>query len=172
MANTNNAHGFRPLMRSLTGGPGQATIGAHKIAGVGTALFIGDAVELNGSGTKPNASIKPAAATDVLYGVNLIFGLISKATDHLIIPGQFQLFEAQIDTLTVAQLQFNAALVAGAGNATTHLSAHSLGSVATTNTLAVKLLGLHQSPDNAVGAFARVIVTFNKSQFADQTAGV
>ena len=172
MANVNNAHGFRPLMRSLTGGPGASAIGAHKIVGVGTALFIGDAVELNGSGTKNNASIKPAAATDVLYGVNLIYGAVSKATDHIIIPGQFQLFECQIDTVAVTQLQFNAALVAGAGSATTKLSGHSLASVATTNTLAVKLLGLHQSPDNAVGAYARVIVTFNKSQFADQTAGV
>ncbi len=172
MANVNNAHGFRPLMRSISGGPGQACVGAHKIVGVGTALFIGDAVELNGSGTKNNASIKPAAATDTIYGVNLIWGAVSKATDHVIIPGHLQLFEAQIDTIAVTQLQFNAALVAGAGSATLLTSAHSLASVATTNTLAVKILGLHQSPDNAVGAYARVICMFNKSQFADQTAGV
>ena len=172
MANVNNAHGFRPLMRSLTGGPGAANLGAHKIVGVGTALFVYDAVELNGSGTKNNASIKPAAATDTIYGVNLIFGLVSKATDHIIIPGLFQLFEAQIDTLTVAQLQMNAALVAGAGSATLFSSAHSLASVATTNTLAVKILGLWESSDNAVGAYARVVCTFNKSQLQDQTAGV
>jgi hypothetical protein len=72
----------------------------------------------------------------------------------------------------MAQLQMNAALVAGAGNVPLHISGHTLNGVATTNTLAVKLLGLHQSQDNAVGAFARVIVTFNKSQLADQTAGV
>jgi len=159
-------------MRSITGGPAQGSIGAHKIVGVTTALFIGDAVELNGSGTKPVASIKPAAAGDAIYGVNLIYGAANLATDHLIVPGDKQIFECQIDTVTMAQLQMNAALVAGAGNALTYVSSHSLNGVAVTNTFAVKLLGLHQSPDNAVGANARVICMFNKSQFGDQTAGV
>jgi hypothetical protein len=172
MANVNSPHGFRPLMRSITGGPGQACVGAHKIAGVGTALFINDVVTLQGSGTKPNASIAPSAAGSAHYGVNLIYGAASVASDHLIIPGDKQLFEAQIDTVTMAQLEMNAALVAGAGSALLQVSGHTLGSVATTNTLGVKLLGLYQSPDNAVGAFARVICMFNRSQFADQSAGV
>jgi hypothetical protein len=135
-------------------------------------LFINDVVTLQGSGTKPNASIAPSAAGSAHYGVNLIYGAAAAATDHLIIIGHLQMFEAQIDTITMAQLEMNAALVAGAGNAALHLSAHSLNGAAVTNTLGVKLMGLHQSPDNAVGAFARVICTFNRSQFADQSAGV
>jgi hypothetical protein len=172
MANNNNPHGFRPLMRSLTGGPGQACVGAHKIVGAATGLFIGDVVQLNGGGTKPTASIAAAAPGTAFYGVNLIYGAAATATDHLIILGDKQMFEAQIDIVTMAQLEMNAALVAGAGNAALHVSGHSLNGVAVTNTLGMKLMGLWQSPDNAVGAFARVIVTFNKSALADQTAGV
>lgn len=172
MANNNNPRGFEPLMRSVTGGPGQACVGAHKIAGVATALFIHDVVVLQGSGTKPTASIAPAAPGGVFYGVNLIYGAAATATDHLIIIGHLQMFVTQIDTVTMAQLEMNAALVAGAGNASLHMSGHSANGVAATNTLGLKLMGLYQSPDNAVGAFARVMVTFNKSAFADQTAGV
>lgn len=172
MANLNNPLGFRPLMRSITGGPGNSSTGAHKIVGVATALFIGDAVTLNGSGTKPVASIKPAATGDPLYGVNLIYGAGATATDHLIILGDKQMFSCQIDTVTMAQVTMNAALVATAGNALLGLSQHSLNGVAVTNTLGLKLMGLEQTPNNAVGAFARVLVTFNRSQLADQTAGV
>jgi hypothetical protein len=88
------------------------------------------------------------------------------------VPGQEQLFEAQIDTIAAADLGKNAALVAGAGSAVTLQSGHSLNGIATTNTLAFHVLGLWQSPDNALGAYARVLVTVNKSQLADQIAGV
>ena len=173
MANVNNPHGFRPLMRSLTGGPGASSLPAHKIVGVTAhALFVGDAVALNGSGTKAGASIKAAAASDSIYGVNLIYGAASKATDHIIIPGIFQLFEVQIDTIAVTQLNQNAALVATDGDATTGLSKHSLNGINTTNTLELKLLSLYNSPDNAVGAYCRVVVTINQSSMQDQTAGV
>jgi len=171
MGNVNNPHGFRPLMRSVTGGPGQACVGAHKTAAITSPLFIQDAVALSGAGTKPTAAVGPATVASAIYGVNLIYGAGLTATDHLIILGHLQMFEAQIDTVTVAQLTMNAALVAGAGNAALHISGHSLNGVAVTNTLAVKLMGLYQSPDNGAGANARVIVTFNKSQLADQTAG-
>jgi len=172
MANTNSPHGFTPLMRSVVGGPGAANLAAHKIVGEGTALFIHDAVQLGGSGTKNVAAIKAAAASSSIYGVNLNYGAVSTATDHIIIPGHLQMFEVQIDTVAATQLQQNAALVATAGNASTFMSKHSLGSIATTNTLEVRLLQLWQSVDNAVGAYARVVVIFTQSQFADQTAGV
>jgi hypothetical protein len=172
MANTDNPHGFQPLMRSIVGGPGAAAMTAHKIAGSGTALFIGDVVKLGGSGTKSGTSIVAGTAGAAAFGVNLNHGLISTATDHLIIPGHLQVFEAQIDTITAAGLNQNCQLVATAGNATTLRSKHSLNNIATTNTHEFKVLKLWDSPDNAVGAYARVEVTFNESQFSDQTAGV
>lgn len=171
MANVNSAHGIRPLMRSITGGPA-SSLPAHKLVGDGTALFVFDAVKKAGSGTKNNQCITAAGAGDALEGVNLIYGKVSTATDHIIIPGQFQVFEAQIDTIAVGDLGKNAALVAGAGSTVTLVSGHSLNGIATTNTLAFHVVGLWASSDNAVGAYARVEVIFNKSQLADQIAGV
>jgi hypothetical protein len=172
MANTNFAHGFTPLMRSITGGPGAALMRAHKIAGSGTALFIHDVVKLGGSGTESSISIVAGTAGAAAYGVNLTHGAISTATSHTIVPGHLQVFEAQIDTIAATGLQQNCQLVAGAGSATTKRSAHSLNNIATTNTHEFKVLKLWDAPDNAVGAYARVEVTFNESQFSDQTAGV
>jgi hypothetical protein len=172
MANVNNPHGFHPLMRSILGGPGAACLAAHKIVGVAAALYIGDAVQLQGSGVKNNPSIIAAAAASAIYGVNLVHGLLSTLTDHIIIPILFQLFEVQIDTCTVAQLQYNAQLVATTGDTGTHLSKQSLNSIATTNTHELKLLGLYQDGVNVVGSYARVVVTCNQSQMQDQIAGV
>lgn len=172
MANTNNPFGFRPLMRSITGGPGAATMAAHKIAGAGTALFIHDVVKLGGSGTKNNLSVIAGTAGAANEGVNLIYGAVSSATDHIIIPGMGQVFLAQIDTVAVGTANQNANLVATAGNSATLVSKHSLNSLATTNTLDFKLLGIWNSPDNAAGAYAKVEVTFNNPQTSPQVAGV
>lgn len=171
MANLNAPQGFKPVMRSTAGGPAQAGTTCHKIAGVALALFMGDAVTLGGSGTKGNPSIKPAATGDPLYGVNLTYGAANAATDHIIILGDKQQFTAQIDTITTAQVTWNAALLATAGNPLNNESMHSLNGVATTNTLGFKLLGLDPTVGNVAGPFARVLVMFNRSQLADQTAG-
>ena len=172
MANVNNPHGFRPLMRSVTGGV-SSIMNAHKLAGDGTALYIGDAVTLAANATKDTQCITASAATDLLAGVNLIYGALSTATDHAIIPGDGeQVFEVQIDTAAVANISYNAALVATAGDTGTKLSKHSANGVATTNTLNLRLVGKYRSPDNAWGAYARVEVIFNKNQRANQLAGV
>lgn len=172
MANVNGAHGFRPLMRAMGGGPASGRA-AHKLVGDGTALFINDFVKLAANGTKDTDCITAAGATDLLAGVNLIHGLISTATDHLYIPqdGE-QMFEGQIDTAAVANLNYNCALVAGAGSAATKISGHSANGVATTNTLNLRIVGKWASPDNAWGAYCRVIVVCNKAQRFNQLAGV
>ena len=172
MANVNAAHGFRPLMRSISGGPGAAGIAAHKLVGDGTALFIYDVVKFAASGTKASKCITAATAAAANLGVNLIYGAASTATDHIIIPGSQQIFETQIDTIAAADLDKNCALVAGAGNANTKISGHSVNGVATTNTLDFKVLGLFNSPDNALGAFARIEVKFNNDQLGNQVVGV
>ena len=172
MANTNAPTGFRPLMRSIYGGPGAAALAAHKIVGAGTALFINDVVKLGGSGTKSGLSIVAGTAGAAAIGVVLNPGAVSTATDHIVVPGHGQVFVAQIDTAAAADLNKNAQLVATAGDATTKMSKHSLNNVATTNTHEFRLLKLWDSPDNEVGAYAKVEITFIESQFADQTAGV
>lgn len=174
MANNNNPHGFRPLMRSFTGGPGAAALPAHKLVGYGTALFIGDVVTRVASGTKATQCISAAVTpgTTNIAGVNLIYGAASTATDHVILPSALNVFEAQIDTIAAADLNKNAAIVMTAGNTGTKISKHSLNGIATTNTLDCKVVGLQRSPDNDFGAYARVEIIFNRSQFTDQTVGI
>jgi hypothetical protein len=144
----------------------------HKIAGAGTALFINDVVKLGGSGTKSGLSVIAGTAGAAAIGVNLNYGAVSTATDHLVMPGHLQCFVAQIDTITAAGLNQNCQLVATAGDATTLVSKHSLNNIATTNTHEFRVLKLWDDPNNAVGAYAKVEITFNESQFSDQVAGV
>lgn len=172
MANVNNAHGLRPLMRSMTGGPSSGTMGAHKLVGDATALYIYDVVKKASGGLKNTPCVTAGTAAAASLGVNLIYGVASKATDHIIIPAVLQVFEAQIDTIPVGDLNYNANLVAGAGSTTTLVSGHTLNAVATTNTLDFHVLGLWNSSDNAVGTFARVEVIFNNQQYSNQVAGV
>lgn len=172
MANVNNPHGFRPLMRSISGGPGAAGIGAHKLAGDGTALYVYDPVKMAANGTKTTKCVTAGTAGAAAAGVNLIFGAASTATDHIIIPVPQQLFEVQIDTISAANLDQNCAMVATAGSSLTHISGYSANGVATTSTLDLKVVGLFGSSDNALGAYARIVVKFNNDQFSNQVAGV
>lgn len=171
MANVNAPSGLRPIMRCIAGGPGFASTAAHKLVGVGTALFIHDPVTLNPGGNKNYPSVKPAAAGDPLYGVNLIYGAANTATDHLVVLGHLQQFSVQIDTVTQAQLSMNAQVLAAPGDMGRGYSMYSANGAAATNTLGLKIMGLDDKPDNVAGQYARVVVMFNRSQLADQSAG-
>lgn len=181
MANVDNPHGFRPLNRSLTGGPGAALMQCHKLLGYATALFIGDAVTRVASGVQPTPAISAAITpgTTPIFGVNLIYGAASTATvDHLVIPAGGQIFEIQdnndTDGVEAASLNKNANVELNAGSTTTQLSGHELdeSTINTTNTLDLHILGLLRAPDNAFGAWARVMVVFNANQLANQIAGI
>src|SRR5450759_3385754 len=143
MANVNTPFGFRPIMRTFTGGSGtiQPT---HKLAGYATALFINDAVTHAAAGTKPTLAVDAAITpgTAPVLGVNLIYQAASVATD-----GATFLVAASL------QKTFNMAMTAG--NTVTRVSKHSISetSVATTNTLDLKIRGLVQdSAGAAVGS--------------------
>lgn len=181
MANVDNPHGFGPLNRSIVGGPGAAIMQCHKLVGYGTALFIGDGVTRVASGTKATPAISAAVTpgTTPTFGVNRTYGAASTATDHLVIPALGgQMFEIQdnndTDGVAAADLNKNANYELNAGSATTQISGHELdeSTINTTNTLDLHILGLLQSPDNAFGSFARVLVTFNRNQLSDQIAGI
>jgi len=180
MANVNAPFGFRPTMRTLSGASG-TLVPAHKLAGYGTALFVGDAVTHAAAGTKPNLCIDAAITpgTTPVLGVNLQWGAVSTATDHTIIIAKDAVFIVQGDGsgatfLVAASLQKTANLVLTAGNASTKVSKHSLSetSLAATNTLDLKVRGLYQAPDNVLGQYAKVFVTFNNLVESDQKAGI
>src|SRR5450759_4915614 len=98
MGNVNTPFGFRPTMRTFTGGSGtiQPT---HKLAGYATALFINDAVTHAAAGTKPTLAVDAAITpgTTPVLGVNLIYQAASVATDGAIIMAAGAIFQAQGD---------------------------------------------------------------------------
>ena len=180
MANQNAPFGFRPTMRTVQGGRCQI-IPAHKLVGDGTALFTHDAVNQAASGVKPTRCIKAAAgpATSVVLGVNLVPGDATKLTDHNIVLAHGAMFVVQGDGsgatfLVAASLNLNANIVFTAGDAVSKRSKHSLGetSLASTNTLDLKVRGLYESPDNVAGQYAKVFCSFNNCVDADQKAGI
>jgi len=180
MANVNAPFGFRPTMRTISGAAGSLAT-AHKLVGYGTALFVGDAVTHAAAGTKPTLAIDAAITpgTTPVLGVNLIYGAASTATNHTILMAKDAVFIVQGDGtgatfLVAASLQKCANLVLTAGNASTKTSKHSISEtgLAATNTLDCKVRGLYESPDNALGQYARVFVTFNNLVESDQKAGI
>jgi len=179
MANRDNPHGFGPLNRCLAGGPGAATFECHKLAAT-AAIFIGDAVVRVAAPTRKTPAIGPATAAGPVFGVNLIYGAGTTATDkHLVIPsGNLQMFEVQdnddVTGVVVGGITKNANFVTGAGSVATQLSGTELdiATLAATATLGMRLHGLLNEPNNDFGPHARVIITFQRNEEADQSAGV
>lgn len=183
MANRDNPHGFRPLMRTLAGGPGASLMGAHKLVGYGTALFIHDVITRVASGTKYTSAISAAITpgTTPIAGVNMTYGAASTATDHLIVPAAgAQVFEGQdnkdTDGIGVADVNKNFNVEFNAGNTVTKISGHEIdeSTIATTNTLDGKIVGIFRSVDNLIDAsgWVRAEVIFNRSQFSDQVTAI
>lgn len=180
MANNNAPFGFRPTMRTHSGASGSIAA-AHKLVGYGTALFVNDVVTHAAAGTKPTLAIDAAITpgTTPVLGVNLIYGAASTATNHAIVTAKDSVFIVQGDGtgatfLVAASLQKTANIALTAGNTATKISKHSLSetSLAATNTLDLKVRGLYQSPDNVLGQYAKVYVTFNNLVEAQQVAGI
>jgi hypothetical protein len=180
MANVNAPFGFRPSMRTVSGAHG-SLVPAHKIAGYGTALFIGDAVTHAAAGTKATLAIDAAITpgTTPVLGVNLNYGAASTATDHTIILAKDAVFQCQGDGtgatfLVAAAMNKNANMALTAGDTGLLRSKHQLSetSINTTNTLDLRIRGLVQTPNNALGKYAVVFVAFNNLVEANQIAGI
>src|SRR5689334_9715792 len=122
MANVNNPHGLRPLMRNLFGGP--VSIEEYtKPASVATAIYRQDSViALTGGNITPQAT----AGTGTFVGVSLNYGAASTATTHSIVHSPDAVFEAQDDNstdgLAAADMGKNANIKITAGNTSTLIS--------------------------------------------------
>lgn len=181
MANVNAPFGLRPTMRTVSGGAGRIA-SAHKLVGYGTALFINDVVTHAAAGTKPTPAIDAAITpgTTAVLGVNLNYGALSTATNHtIVLAAGGAVFVCQGDGtgatfLVGASLSKNANLALTAGNTGTKVSKHQLSetSINTTNTLDLRVRKLYEAPDNILGQYARVEVTFNNLCDADQKVGI
>lgn len=192
MANNNAPFGLRPVSM-LDGSPYNASVRIFSTAsGDATAAFIGDPVILAGTSSTVNGrayvDVKQAATGDVIAGVvvgaipetssSTIYRVASTTRLLLVETGRDVLFEIQEGTggtpLAAADIGLNANFAVAAGSTTTGMSGVTLNNAteATTNTLDVQIVDLVPRPDNAVGDSAKWLVRINRSQWANQIAGI
>lgn len=172
MANADNPHGLRPLMRTQAGGVPKIQE-FSKIAGYGTAIRLWDVVKRVADGSIEANTVGVAAS-----GVNLVPGAASTLTTHIVMTSPDAIYEAQdnadTDGFAEADMGLNCELEYNAGSATTLISGHELdeSTAAAGAAFDVKLLQKLNVPDNAYGSWLRVEVVFNKHRMYPGTAGV
>lgn len=192
MANSSVPQGLMPV-RSLTGAPYNGAFNVYSVpAGDGTLIGLGDLVKINGTGQTVNdttyqdviraatgdvfvgsvVAVLPATRDSTIYREASTLRLVCVADD----PNLF--FEVQESAggtaWTVNDIGLNANIVVADASTTTGLSQTTgdNSTEATTNTLDIKIVGLSNKPNNAVGASAKWIVRINRHQYANQIAGV
>lgn len=188
MANADTPFGLRPVMM-LDGSPwnGQG-IRCVFASGDSTATFIGDPVKLAGSSVGGYPTVQQAAAGNPIFGVVVAFEpdrsdltvqyrKASTERQAIVVPARDALFVVQEDSvggaLTADSVGQNADIVVGSGNTTFGISGVELDSSgAAAASAQLKILGLWQSEDNAIGTNAKWLVKVNESGLADANAGV
>lgn len=191
MANTDTPFGLRPV-RDLNGAPYNGAVETYSTAtGDATAIFIGDPVILSGTSQTINGviyrDVDQAATGDVIAGVVVGFGadtrdsltyraastqrLVRVAPPNLI----YEIQEVSGGTaLTANDIGLNANFVVGSGSTVTGLSGVELNNAteATTNTLDLQIVDFVNRADNEIGEHAKWLVRINRSQRANQVAGI
>lgn len=181
MANVNNPHGLRPLMRRQGGGASE-TEAYTKAAAYAQAIYKWDPVtQLAGVLNGPASGM--TAGTTRILGVSLSYSLASLLATMLVLDHPFDLFEAQGDgsgsggnVISAATMGYNGNLnytgTAGGGETRDNSGVQITEStIATTSTLDVKLLRLLNDPTNAYGVNGRVELKINKHLYnAEVTA--
>ena len=188
MANNDKAFGLRPL-GNLAGTGGQKQYGYEIADNQAGAIFQGDLVTLKDGYILQFNPAAHTAAVGVFNGVFYNDPTTQKPTWKNYYPGSVNITQGKItaDVLddpsqmfiiqndgTSAQANYgkNADIVVGTGNTTTGLSANEVntGSIATTAALNLKIIGLWDVPNNAIGEFAVVVVKINEHLYG--SAGV
>lgn len=190
MANLNQPKGFVPS-RYMNGSPYNGASNMYCIPAADTSQFgLGDVVKTAAGGDANGLPhVQKAAGTDTVRGVIVGILLTAPGAPSLVgttldatlqnIPGTKTkdyyvlvaddpalLFEVQdngASALTASACNSNAIFVVTNPTAPQQNSASvlSCASVATTNTLNLKIVGLVQRPDNAFGVYAKWLVRFN-----------
>jgi hypothetical protein len=155
-----------------------------------TALYIGDPVIKAGSADAAGvATVTRATAGAAITGI--VCGFVPDGTTNLsgyraastacyvlVCTDPAQLYEVQEDSvggaLAAVDVGLNADFILAAGNAYNKQSGAMLdtSTKATTSTLPLKIMGLVQRPNNAIGANAKVLVKINVNTETSATAGV
>ena len=191
MANADTPFGLRPVSH-LDGSPYNGAVRQYAFAaGDATAAYVGDPVILSGTAQTIDGVVYPdvdqAATGDVIVGVivgfkpvtqdSLIYRAASTQRIAYVAPPNL-LYEIQEvsggTALTTAAIGLNANFVVGSGSTVTGYSGVELNNAteATTNTLDVQIVGISPRADNEAGEHAKWLVRINRSQFANQVAGI
>ena len=176
MANVDKAFGLRPL-GNLSASGSQKQYGYEIADNQAGAIYQGDLVTLKDGYILQFDPSSHTAAVGVFNGCNYIDPTTGKPTWKNYYPGSVnitqskitadvlddpnQLFLIQNDgTSVAANYGKNADVVVGTGSTTTGVSANELntGTIATTAALNLKIVGLWDVPNNAIGEFAVVVV--------------
>ena len=188
MANNDKAFGLRPL-GNLAGTGAQKQYGYEIADNQAGAIFQGDLVVLKDGYILQFDPSSHTAAVGVFNGCFYNDPTTQKPTWKNFYPGSInitqgkivadvlddpsQMFIIQNDgTSAATDYGLNADVVVGTGNTVTGLSAMELdtSTIATTAALNLKIIGLWDVPNNAVGANAVVVVKINEHSYG--SAGV
>lgn len=163
MANANNPFGLDPFRAE------GKEVRVKKYAKSASIVYPGDAVKLVGAGT-----VETAAAGDTIIGVAAEYKAAAD-TEIMIYDDPEAEFQVQVyGSFAAADVGQNANIIANAGDATLKQSNHALDmfSAGTTSTLQLKILGLVERGENAVGSWAVVRVKPNNHAFNVGVTGV
>ena len=188
MANVDKAFGLRAL-GNLSATGAQKQFGYEIADNQAGAIFQGDLVTLKDGYILQFDPSSHTAAVGVFNGVFYTDPTTGKPTFKNYYPGSVNITQGKItaDVLDdpnqlfiiqsdedIVQADFgkNADVVVGTGNTTTGVSAMELDSstIATTAALNLKLVGIYDTPGNALGSFCQVVVKINEHLYG--SAGV
>lgn len=194
MANPDIVRGLVPVSDAY-GKPYNGAFREYSVAaGNAVAIYVGDPVTTAGVGTaqtingKVMLDVVQAATGDVITGVvvgvqwvteaSLPYRAASTQRILYVCDDPNMLFEIQEvsggTALTANDMGLNADFVVGSGSTTTGYSGVELNNVgeAGTNTLDLKIMGLVNRPDNAIGEHAKWLVRINRHRHVNQIAGI
>jgi hypothetical protein len=190
VANANTPFGFRPV-RNAGNAPFSGGLEVFYVPATdGTALYVGDPVIKAGSADAGGiATVTRATAGAAITGVVVGFlpdgttnqtGYRAASTAAYVIctTDPHILYEIQEDSvggaLAAADVGLNCDFIVAAGNSYSKQSGVMLdtSTKATTATLPLKIMGLAQRPNNAIGNYAKVLVKINVTTEASASAGV
>lgn len=188
MANFNQPRGLTALKDAGSKGETGGLETFYVPASDGTALYIGDPVVKNGSSDAAGvAGVIRASAGGPITGVvegfmpdgttNMVgYRAASTAAYVLVRTDPNTLFEIQdtAGSIVAADVGLNVDMTMTAGSAYTKRSGVTVDNAtkATTATLALKIVGLRQIPNNDFGAYAKLVVKINRSTEASASAGI
>jgi hypothetical protein len=136
----------------------------------GSAIYPGDFVKRASTG-----NVEVADAGAVLLGVAMEYKAATSTDEIAICDDPDAVFEIQASAdAQAADVFTNANIVATAGDTGKLQSKHTLDSstIATTNTLQLRILGLHSIGSNAYGSYARLKVKINQHAYSSGVLGV